>query len=263
MVTYNDCSDILKWRYVDDEETELYYLRSRYYHSVLCHFVNTDAVDMLSAEGDMWSYRLYTYCQNDPINRVDPLGLWSWSSFLDTACKVVGTVVAAVSVAAIVVGTGGTAAAFALGAACGGLIGGYYNEKAGGHYFSGFIGGAVSSLVQSFAGKYCGSVGTWLGGAGGSGLGTFIAGHLDNLASPESERKSDTEILAATARTAVVALGTSAITAYMSSGFNYALQTNGLDGLMVGMDEAFATMGSQFFGSIDDAITYEVLMPKE
>lgn len=49
----------------------------------------------------------------------------------------------------------------------------------------------------------------------------------------------------------------------MSSGFNDALQTNGLDGLVVGMDEAFATMGSQFFGTIDDAITYEVLMPKE
>lgn len=133
-------------------------------------------------------------------------------------------------------------------------------RKSRGHYFSGFIGGAVSSLVQSFAGKYCGSVGTWLGGAGGSGLGTFIVGYLDNLASPESERKSDTEILAATA---VVALGTSVIIAYMSSGFNCALQTNGLDGLVVGMDEAFATMGSQFFGTIDGAITYEVLMPKE
>ncbi|MGM9602228.1 MAG: RHS repeat-associated core domain-containing protein [Faecousia sp.] len=246
--------------YVYDEETGIYYLQSRYYASDWKRFVNADTTDMLDANGDVWGNRQYLYCNNDPINRTDPYGLWSWSSILDTACKVIGTVAVVASAAAIIVGTGGTAATFVFGAACGGLIGGYFNEKAGGHYFSGFIGGSVSSLVQSIAGKFSGALGTWLGGAGGSGLGTFIAGTLDNLASPESERKSDTEILAASAHTAVVALSTSAITAYMSSGFTYALKSNGLDGLMVGMDEAFANMGSQFFGSVDDAATYVLVM---
>ncbi len=248
--------------YVFDQEIGLYYLHSRYYNPIWCRFNILDSTEMLGAE-DVHGNNLFVYCQNNPFNRTDPTGTWSWSSFFDTACNVVGTVAAVVSATAIIVGTGGTAAVVVLGAACGGLIGGYYNEKAGGHYSSGFVGGVVSSLVQTYAGKFFGPCGTWLGGAFGSGLGTCVAGAMDNMYLPADERKSGADIWNATQRTFAVALVTSGVTALMGSGFQYAYETNGIDGLMVGMDEAFANIGNQFFGSVDDAITYMLLMENE
>ena len=45
--------------YVFDEETGLYYLRSRYYNAVVGRFLNEDA---------LLSGNLYSYCNNDAIN---------------------------------------------------------------------------------------------------------------------------------------------------------------------------------------------------
>ena len=51
--------------YVYDEETELYYLPSRYYASNTGRFINADA----SVRGN-----LYEYCRCNPVNRFDPSG---------------------------------------------------------------------------------------------------------------------------------------------------------------------------------------------
>ena len=51
--------------YVFDEETGLYYLRSRYYNAVVGRFLNEDA---------LLSGNLYSYCNNDAINYEDPTG---------------------------------------------------------------------------------------------------------------------------------------------------------------------------------------------
>ncbi|MDO5434983.1 MAG: RHS repeat-associated core domain-containing protein [Clostridia bacterium] len=54
--------------YVFDEETGLYYLRSRYYRPEWCRFVSADAL----IKGN-----LYCYCKNSPINCDDQDGhLW-------------------------------------------------------------------------------------------------------------------------------------------------------------------------------------------
>ena len=58
MVTYNNCSDVLKWGYVDDEETGLYYLRSRYYSVFTCRFLNADV---------LYSRNVYAYCNCAPV----------------------------------------------------------------------------------------------------------------------------------------------------------------------------------------------------
>ena len=51
--------------YVWDEETELYYLRSRYYRPEWCRFLSAD--ELLIAN-------IYSYCINNPIRNNDPTG---------------------------------------------------------------------------------------------------------------------------------------------------------------------------------------------
>ena len=51
--------------YVYDEETRLYYLRSRYYNPVWKRFVNADHIG---------ERNLFLYCRNSPVFRVDNNG---------------------------------------------------------------------------------------------------------------------------------------------------------------------------------------------
>ena len=85
--------------YVFDEETGLYYLRSRYYNAQWGRFVNAD--DRLSKnETDICGKSLYVYCSNNPLNRVDPNGeaWWAWA---------VGAAVIVASIAIVGVTMGG------------------------------------------------------------------------------------------------------------------------------------------------------------
>ena len=61
--------------YVFDEETGLYYLRSRYYNAERCRFLNAD-IDM-GNYNEVLSTNLYLYCLNDPVDRIDEFGLAS------------------------------------------------------------------------------------------------------------------------------------------------------------------------------------------
>ena len=64
--------------YVFDEETGLYYLRSRYYNPQWGRFVNADT--RLSTKGYL-SYALFAYCKNSPIFRIDSSGKESYTLF--------------------------------------------------------------------------------------------------------------------------------------------------------------------------------------
>ena len=55
-----------------DEETGLYYLRSRYYNPMTARFLSEDTVT--GNPNDPLSLNLYTYCSNNPIMYVDPTG---------------------------------------------------------------------------------------------------------------------------------------------------------------------------------------------
>ncbi len=58
-----------------DEEVGLYYLRARYYSPSLARFLSRDPMrEPLQAANP------YVYCLDNPVNRVDPYGLVSWSS---------------------------------------------------------------------------------------------------------------------------------------------------------------------------------------
>ena len=58
--------------YVYDEETELYYLRSRYYNPTWERFVNADP--LIGTIGKINGHNQYTYCRNAPVSMVDPCG---------------------------------------------------------------------------------------------------------------------------------------------------------------------------------------------
>jgi RHS repeat-associated protein len=57
--------------YIYDEETGLYWIRSRYYNPEWKRFVNADSVAYLGADGGLLSYNLFAYCGNDPVVRTD------------------------------------------------------------------------------------------------------------------------------------------------------------------------------------------------
>ena len=66
--------------YIFDEESRLYYLRSRYYNCTKGRFVNSDIY--CGAVGALYSHSSYTYCNNAPIVRHDSSG-YSSSLYFD------------------------------------------------------------------------------------------------------------------------------------------------------------------------------------
>ncbi len=70
--------------YVYDEETGLYYLRSRYYNPSCCRFVNADA--LIFSDTRLLMDDQYLYCRNNPICRIDNFGYednWAMEKFDD------------------------------------------------------------------------------------------------------------------------------------------------------------------------------------
>ena len=59
--------------YYWDKDLNLYYLMSRYYDPVTGRFVNADSLEYLDPE-TVGGLNLYSYCGNNPVMGVDPLG---------------------------------------------------------------------------------------------------------------------------------------------------------------------------------------------
>ena len=60
-----------------DDTTELYYLNSRYYNPEDGRFITEDTYTGEYSEPS--SLHLYTYCQNNPVNNIDPTGNFPWA----------------------------------------------------------------------------------------------------------------------------------------------------------------------------------------
>ena len=60
--------------YFYDFDTELYYLRSRYYDPEIGRFINADDVEFLGYSCTSLGMNLFAYCENNPVNCVDYSG---------------------------------------------------------------------------------------------------------------------------------------------------------------------------------------------
>ena len=60
--------------YYYDNETGFYYLNSRYYDPEVGRFINADAY--ASTGQGILGHNMFAYCGNNPVNRVDPSGLF-------------------------------------------------------------------------------------------------------------------------------------------------------------------------------------------
>ena len=84
-----------------DQETGLYYLKSRYYDSQTGRFISPDAIEILDvAKNHINGLNLYAYSFNNWVNMVDDTGMWprwwKWDkilvSILDNVSAIVGAI---------------------------------------------------------------------------------------------------------------------------------------------------------------------------
>jgi RHS repeat-associated protein len=62
--------------YYYDQETGLFYLKSRYYDSDASRFINADDPSVLDITSrELNGYNLYAYCFNNPVNATDDAGM--------------------------------------------------------------------------------------------------------------------------------------------------------------------------------------------
>ena len=168
--------------YYYDEETNLYYLQSRYYDPTVCRFINADDVAYIAPE-TLNGLNLFAYCGNNPVMRVDANGN-AWWDWLLGGIAVIGMValsvvsfgialpLGAMVVSGIVFGaltnigfgfmTGQSVGEIVSGGLTGGLLGGAMAFAIG----LGMLGGAALAGV--------GATSTTLSAAGLSGMGAFV-----------------------------------------------------------------------------------------
>ena len=107
--------------YVFDEETGLYYLRSRYYNPGWGRFVNADAE--IAVEAKLWDAKLFLYCANNPVRYTDDGGNSFWDVLADCGKALLVAAVVVAVVAVVIAATGG-GGGFALAVAGGEIISG-------------------------------------------------------------------------------------------------------------------------------------------
>ena len=107
--------------YYYDTETNLYFLKTRYYDPEIGRFMTIDGIEYLNPEV-INGLNLYAYCGNNPVMRVDENGnawweFWNWD--WQTILVGVGLVVTAVAAVALSVATFGAGTPVAMGIVAG------------------------------------------------------------------------------------------------------------------------------------------------
>ena len=90
--------------YYFDTETELYFLKTRYYDPEIGRFMTIDDISYLDPE-TINGLNLYAYCGNNPVMGYDPEGTWDWGRFWRGLIIVV-VAVAAIALTVVTLGSG-------------------------------------------------------------------------------------------------------------------------------------------------------------
>ena len=153
--------------YYYDNESGFYYLQSRYYDPQTGRFINADS--MLISGTTVGSQNMFSYCQNNPINRSDSTG--HWFGLDDLIAGVVGAAV-------------GVGSQFVSDVAYS-ICTGEWQFSNWETYVGSGIGGAIGGVTSLYAGPV-------VGAAVGSGTSSLIGQGLENLTG--SNRRSASEI---------------------------------------------------------------------
>ena len=79
--------------YLFDQETNLYYLQSRYYDPVVGRFVNGDEAEFAAFSNDVLQHNLLCYCFNNPVNEDDCSGNISLSGVISSIKGFIGKLI--------------------------------------------------------------------------------------------------------------------------------------------------------------------------
>ena len=151
---YKQLANINPFRYRGyyyDTETELYFLKTRYYDPEVGRFISPDSIEYLDPE-TINGLNLYAYCNNNPVSNVDPNGN-KWWHWLIGAIIIIGLGVATAltgGAAGVILGSAfyGAITGAVSSAVIGGVIGGISSVVSGDGFFSGFIEGASTGFMS-------------------------------------------------------------------------------------------------------------------
>ena len=123
--------------YFYDEETGLYYLKTRYYDPETGRFITIDGIEYLDPE-TINGLNLYAYCGNNPVMYTDPNGTAKWWEWLLGIVIIIGAVALSVVTAGLAAPVSAAVGGGLLGAIVGGAV-------------AGAVGGAITGFAFSVA----------------------------------------------------------------------------------------------------------------
>jgi RHS repeat-associated protein len=152
-----------------DVSDGLIYMRARYYVPAMGRFITSDTI--IASPYNPQTLNRYAYCDNNPINFIDPLGNWKLRNFLKSTVQVTAIV------AAVAMGPG---AGFMAYAALGGITAAATTALTSGANLgdvmkAGAIGFAAGGVAGAVASGVTGAVGSGSSSLFGAGVGEFMS----------------------------------------------------------------------------------------
>ena len=98
--TIGELNPIRYRSYYYDVDTDMYYLKTRYYNPNWCRFISCDNINYLEYDNPL-NISLFRYCANNPVMNVDPDGTRKWKPFWIFVGKAALTFVASIAIVTV------------------------------------------------------------------------------------------------------------------------------------------------------------------